>query len=208
MGSTGGGVWKTENGGISWRNISDGFFKTASVGAIAVAQSDPNVIYVGMGESCFRGDASFGDGVYKSIDAGKTWVNVGLAATRQISRIRIHPQNANIAYVAAFGDAFGPGPDRGVYRTRDGGKTWQKVLFRDNNSGAIDLSMDPSNPNMLYASLLEFRRYPWGLRSAGPGTGLFKTTDGGDHWTELTNNPGMPSGIKGRIGVALFPGST
>ena len=205
MGSTGGGVWKTENGGISWRNISDGFFKTGSVGAIAVAASDPNVIYVGMGESCFRGDASYGDGVYKSVDSGKTWVNVGLVPTRQISRVRIHPQNANIAYVAAFGDAFGPGPDRGVYRTKDGGKTWQKVLFRDNNSGAIDLSMDPNNPNVLYASLLEFRRYPWGLRSAGPGTGLFKTTDGGDHWTELTNNPGMPGGIKGRIGVALSP---
>jgi photosystem II stability/assembly factor-like uncharacterized protein len=205
MGSTGGGVWKTENGGIGWRNISDGFFKTGSVGAIAVAPSDPNVIYVGMGESCFRGDASFGDGVYKSTDGGKTWVNVGLAATHQIARIRIHPQNANIAYVAAFGDGFGPGPDRGVYRTKDGGKTWQKVLFRDDNSGAIDLSMDPNNPNVLYASLLEFRRLPWGLRSAGSGTGLFKTTDGGDRWTELTNHPGMPSGIKGRIGVALSP---
>jgi photosystem II stability/assembly factor-like uncharacterized protein len=205
MGSTGGGVWKTENGGIAWRNISDGFFKTGSVGAIAVAPSDPNVIYVGMGESCFRGDASFGDGVYKSTDAGKTWVNVGLVPTRQIARIRIHPRNANIAYVAAFGDGFGPGPDRGVYRTKDGGKTWQKVLFRDNNSGAIDLSVDPNNPNVLYASLLEFRRLPWGLRSAGSGTGLFKTTDGGDHWTELSNNPGMPTGTKGRIGVALSP---
>jgi photosystem II stability/assembly factor-like uncharacterized protein len=205
MGSTGGGVWKTENGGIAWRNISDGFFKTAAVGAIAVAQSDPNIIYVGMGESCFRGDASYGDGVYKSTDGGKTWNNVGLVATRQIARIRIHPQNPNIVYVAAFGDGFGPGPDRGVYRTKDGGKTWQKILFRDNNSGVIDLSMDPNNPNLIYASLLEFRRFPWGLRSAGPGTGLFKTTDGGDHWTELTNNPGMPSGIKGRIGVALSP---
>ena len=205
MGAAGGGVWKTENGGIAWRNISDNFFKTASVGAIAVAPSDPNVIYVGMGESCFRGDASIGDGVYKSTDGGKTWVNVGLVATRQIARIRIHPQNANVAYVAAFGDGFGPGPDRGVFRTKDGGKTWEKILFRTDNAGAIDLSMDPHNPNVLYASLLEFRRFPWGLRSAGPGTGLFKTTDGGDHWTELTNNSGLPSGLKGRIGVALSP---
>ena len=205
MGAAGGGVWKTENGGIAWRNISDNYFRTASVGAIAVAPSDPNVIYVGMGESCFRGDASFGDGVYKSTDGGKTWVNVGLVATRQIARIRIHPQNANIAYVAAFGDGFGPGPDRGVYRTRDGGKTWEKILFRADNAGAIDLSMDPHNPNVLYASLLEFQRFPWGLRSAGAGTGLFKTTDGGEHWTELTNNPGMPTGLKGRIGVALSP---
>ena len=205
LGTTGGGLWKTENGGIAWRNISDGFFRTASVGAIAVAPSDPNVIYAGMGESCFRGDASFGDGVYKSTDGGKTWVNLGLVATRQIARIRIDPQNAGIAYVAAFGDGFGPSPDRGVYRTRDGGKTWEKVLFRDNNTGAIDLSMDPNNPRILYASLLEFRRFPWGLRSAGPGTGLFKSTDGGDNWTELTNNPGLPAGLKGRIGVAISP---
>jgi photosystem II stability/assembly factor-like uncharacterized protein len=205
LGTTGGGVWKTENGGITWRNISDHFFKTASVGAIAVAPSDPNVIYVGMGESCFRGDASYGDGVYKSTDGGKTWVNMGLIPTRQIARIRIHPQNPNLAYVAAFGDGFGPGPDRGVYRTKDGGKTWEKVLFRSENAGAIDLSMDPNNPNVVYASLLEFQRFPWGLRGAGPGTGLFKTTDGGDHWTELTNNPGLPAGIKGRIGVALSP---
>jgi len=205
LGTTGGGLWKTENGGIAWRNISDDFFKTASVGAIAVAPSDPNVIYVGMGESCFRGDASYGDGVYKSTDAGKTWVNMGLVATRQIARIRVDPRNADLAYVAAFGDGFGPSPDRGVYRTRDGGKTWEKILYRSDIAGAIDLTMDPNHPNVLYASLLEFQRFPWGLRSAGPGTGLFKTTDGGDHWTELTNNPGLPGGIKGRIGVALSP---
>ena len=205
LGTAGGGLWKTENGGIAWRNISDNFFKTASVGAIGVAPSDPNIIYVGMGESCFRGDASYGDGVYKSTDGGKTWANVGLVATRQIARIRVDPRNPNTAFVAAFGDGFGPGPDRGVYRTRDGGATWEKILFRSDAAGAIDLSMDPNHPDVLYASLLEFQRFPWGLRSAGPGTGLFKTTDGGDHWTELTNNPGMPAGIKGRIGVALSP---
>ncbi|HET9986641.1 MAG TPA: hypothetical protein VFQ38_23895 [Longimicrobiales bacterium] len=205
MGATGGGVWKTEDGGITWRNISDGYFATGSVGAIALAPSNPDVIYVGMGEACFRGDVSHGDGVYKSTDGGKTWTNVGLRATRHIARIRVDPTNPDLVYVAAFGDGFGPSADRGVYRSKDGGTTWEKVLFRDPNTGAIDLVMDPANPRVMYASLLEFRRFPWAVRSAGAGTGLFKTTDGGDHWTELTNNPGLPSGLKGRIGVALSP---
>jgi photosystem II stability/assembly factor-like uncharacterized protein len=205
QGATGGGVWKTEDGGIRWKNVSDGFFGTGSVGAVAVAPSDPNVVYVGMGEACIRGNASHGDGVYKSTDAGKTWTRVGLEATRQIARIHVHPQNPDIVFVAALGDAFGPSEHRGVYRTRDGGKTWQKVLYRDEDSGAIDLTLDPANPSLMYASLLELRRFPWGFRSAGPGTGLFKTTDGGDTWKELTDNPGLPSGPKGRIGLALSP---
>jgi photosystem II stability/assembly factor-like uncharacterized protein len=205
QGATGGGVWKTEDGGLHWKNVSDGFFGTGSVGAIAVAPSDPNVVYVGMGEACFRGNATHGDGVYKSTDAGKTWTRVGLEETRQTGRIQIHPKNPDIVWVAALGDSFGPSEHRGVYRTKDGGKTWQKVLYRDKDAGAIDITIDPGNPDVLYVSLLEMRRFPWGFRSAGPGTGIFKTTDGGDHWTEITDNPGLPSGPKGRIGIALSP---
>jgi photosystem II stability/assembly factor-like uncharacterized protein len=205
QGTTGGGVWKTEDGGLQWKNVSDGYFGTGSVGAVAVAPSDPNVVYVGMGEACFRGNATHGDGVYKSTDAGKTWTRVGLEATRQTGRIQIHPRNADVVWVAALGDSFGPSEHRGVYRTRDGGRTWQKVLYGDEDAGAIDITIDPGNPDVLYASLLEMRRFPWGFRSAGPGTGVFKTTDGGDNWTELTDNPGLPSGPKGRIGLALSP---
>ncbi len=205
QGSTGGGVWKTDDGGLNWRNVSDGFFNTGSVGAIAVAPSNPNIVYVGMGEACIRGNASYGDGVYRSNDGGKTWSHLGLEATRQIARVRVHPANPDLVYVAALGDPWGPSPDRGVYRSTDGGRTWEKVLFRSNDAGAIDLVMDPTNPNVLYASTLELRRFPWGFRSAGPGTALFKTTDGGTTWTELTAKPGLPSGTKGRIGIAIAP---
>jgi len=205
MGSAGGGVWKTEDAGLNWRNVSDGFFDTGSVGAVAVAASDGNIVYVGMGEACIRGNASHGDGVYRSDDGGATWTHLGLADTRQIAKVRVHPANPDIAWVAALGDAWGPGEARGVYRTRDGGATWEKVLYRDENTGAIDLVLDPSDPNTIYASLLELRRYPWGFRSAGPGTGLFKSTDGGDTWVELTDNPGLPGGLKGRIGLAISP---
>ena len=205
QGATGGGVWKTEDGGLNWRNVSDGFFGTGSVGAIAVAPSNPNIVYVGMGEACIRGNASYGDGVYKSVDGGKTWTRLGLETTRQIARVRVHPTNPDIVYVAALGNPWGPSPDRGVYRTRDGGRTWEKVLFRSNDAGAIDLVMDTAAPDVLYASTLELRRYPWGFRSAGPGTGLFKTTDGGTTWTELTGRPGLPKGTKGRIGITLAP---
>jgi photosystem II stability/assembly factor-like uncharacterized protein len=205
QGATGGGAWKTDDGGLNWRNVSDGFFGTGSVGAIAVAPSSPNVIYVGMGEACIRGNASHGDGVYKSVDGGTTWSKLGLEATRHIARVRVHPTNPDLVYVAALGDAWGPTPDRGVYRSKDGGRTWDKVLFRSNDAGAIDLVMDPASPNVLYASTLELRRYPWGFRSAGPGTALYKTTDGGTTWTELSGHPGLPGGQKGRIGIALAP---
>jgi len=205
FGATGGGIWKTDDGGIRWRNVSDGFVNTGSVGAVAVAPSNPNIVFAGMGEACVRGDASYGDGVYKSTDAGKTWTNVGLKLTRSIARVRIHPHNPDLVYVAALGDPWGPSPDRGVYRSKDGGRSWEKILFRSEQAGAIDLIMDPSSPNVMYASTLELRRYPWGFRSAGPGTALYKTTDGGDHWTELTGRPGLPSGPKGRIGLALAP---
>lgn len=205
QGTTGGGVWKTDDAGNSWRNVSDGFVGTGSVGAVAVAASNPNVVYAGMGEACIRGNASHGDGVYKSTDAGKTWAHVGLPLTRQIARVRIHPSHPDLVYVAALGDAWGPSAERGVFRSKDGGGSWEKVLFRNESTGAIDLVMDNRNPGVLYASLLELRRFPWGFRSAGRGSGLFKTTDGGDTWTELTARPGLPSGDKGRIGLALAP---
>lgn len=205
FGATGGGVWKTEDGGITWVNISDGTFKTGSVGAIAVAESDANVIYVGMGEACIRGNVSPGDGVYKSEDAGKTWKHVGLTDTQTISRVRVHPTNPDLVYVAAFGHAFGPHPERGVYRSKNGGSTWEKILFKDNKTGAIDLILDPSNPRIIYAALWEAYRNPWSLSSGGPGSGLYKSTDGGDTWTELTNNEGLPKGVKGRIGIAVSP---
>ena len=205
QGTAGGGVWKTEDGGINWSNVSDGFFHTGSVGAIGLAPSAPNVIYVGMGEACIRGNASVGDGVYRSDDAGKTWTHLGLDATSQIARVRVHPTNPDLVWVAALGSPWGPSTDRGVYRSRDGGHTWEKVLYRDENTGAIDLVVDPSDPNVLYASLLQLRRYPWGFTSAGPGTGLFKSTDGGDTWKELTSNPGLPDGLKGRIGITVSP---
>jgi photosystem II stability/assembly factor-like uncharacterized protein len=205
FGSTGGGIWKTDDGGIRWYNVSDGFVNTGSVGAVAVAPSNPSIVYAGMGEACVRGDASYGDGVYKSSDAGRTWIHVGLKTTRSIARVRIHPKNPDLVYVAALGDPWGPSPDRGVYRSKDGGQNWEKVLYRSEQAGAIDLIMDPSNPSVMYASTLELHRFPWGFRSAGPGTAFYKTTDGGDHWTELTNRPGLPSGPKGRIGLALAP---
>ncbi len=202
FGSTGGGVWKTTDGGIYWANVSDGFFQRASVGAIAVAPSDSNVLYVGMGESCIRANVAHGDGVYRSTDAGKTWQHLGLEATRHISKIRVHPTDPNTLYVAALGHAHGPNPERGIYRSRDGGKTWKHVLFRSQDAGANDLSMDPHNPRVLYASIWETRRVPWSLTSGGPGSGLFKSTDGGDSWTELSHNKSLPKGTLGKIGVS------
>src|SRR5690349_11536931 len=205
-GATGGGVWKTTDGGINWESVSDGsVFGTGSVGAIAVADSDPNTVYVGMGESPIRGNVSHGDGVYKSTDGGKTWKRIGLEDTRQIARIRIHPRNPDVVYVAALGHVWGPNDQRGVFRSKDGGKTWEKVLSRGNKAGAIDLILDPSNANVLYAGFWEVYRKPWTLESGGPGGGIFKSTDGGDTWNELTKNPGLPKGIVGNIGITVSP---
>ena len=205
FGACAGGVWKTTDGGTYWQNVSDGFFKTAAVGAIAVADSDPNVIYVGMGETAIRGDVSHGDGVYKSTDGGKTWTHLGLADTRYIGRVRIHPHNPDLVYVAALGHAFGPNQERGVFRSQDGGKTWEQGLFRSAKAGAIDLSLDPNNARILYAALWEVQRTPWSLSSGGPDSSLYKSTDGGDTWVEITNNSGLPTGIKGKIGIVASP---
>ena len=205
FGACAGGVWKTTDGGTYWQNISDGFFKTAAVGAIAVAESDPNVIYVGMGEACIRGNVSHGDGVYKSSDGGKTWTHLGLEDSRHISRIRVHPQDPDCVYVAALGHAFGPNRERGVFRSRDGGATWERVLFRSEKAGAADLSLDPTNPRILYAALWEAQRSPWNLTSGGPDSSIYKSTDSGDSWTDITGAPGLPTGIKGRIGLAVSP---
>jgi photosystem II stability/assembly factor-like uncharacterized protein len=205
FGACAGGVWKTTDGGTYWENVSDAFFQTAAVGAIAVADSDPNVIYVGMGECCIRGNVSHGDGVYKSTDGATTWSHLGLEDTRHIARIRIHPQHPDLVYVAALGHAFGPNNQRGIFRSADGGKTWDHVLFRSDKAGAIDLAMDPCNPRILYAAIWEAQRTPWSLTSGGPDSSLYKSTDGGETWTELTNNPGLPTGLKGRVGVTVSP---
>lgn len=205
FGGVGGGIFKTADGGAHWEPVSDGQLQTASVGAIAVSESDSNVIYAGMGEGCIRGNASHGDGVYKSTDAGKTWKQVGLSGTQQIGRVRIHPRNPDIAYVAALGHMAGPNEERGVFKTIDGGKTWKKVLYKSDKAGAIDLAMDPGNPNVLYASLWEIVRKPWTFDSGGPDSGLYKSTDGGETWNEIKSSAGLPKGILGRIGIAVSP---
>jgi photosystem II stability/assembly factor-like uncharacterized protein len=205
FGTTGGGVWKTIDGGNYWRNVSDGFFKRASVGGLAVSHSDPNVIYAGMGETTIRGNVSHGDGVYKSTDGGATWQHVGLEATRNIGRVRIDPRDPNIVFVAAFGHAHGPNPERGVYRSKDGGVSWELVLTRGDDAGADDLSIDPRNPRIVYAGFWEARRGPYFMTSGGQGSGLFRSRDGGDTWDDLTEKPGMPKGLKGKIGVVASP---
>ncbi|HLO82902.1 MAG TPA: hypothetical protein VK166_18180 [Chitinophagaceae bacterium] len=201
MGTTGGGVWKTINAGASWFNISDGFFTTGSIGAVAVSESDPNVIYVGAGEHAPRGVmTSYGDGMYKSTDAGKTWKKTGLELTRHISGIRIHPSNPDVVYVAAQGALHGPSAERGVYKSTDGGASWTKILFVDDNTGCSELSMDMNNPRILYAAMWDHRRLPWEVRSGGPGSGLYKSVDEGKTWTKLTK--GLPEKM-GKMSIAV-----
>ncbi len=201
MGSTGGGIWKTEDAGIHWKNISGDSLKTGSVGDIAVAESDPNIIYAGMGEHAVRGVmTTHGDGVYKSTDAGDTWTHTGLEKTRHISDVVIHPQNPDMVYIAAQGAVHGPSEDRGIYKSVDGGKSWKKVLYVDENTGASGLSMDMTNPYILYAAMWEHRRYPWMVQSGGPGSGIYKSIDAGEHWEKLTE--GLPDTL-GKIGISV-----
>lgn len=203
FGATGGGLWKTTDAGLTWRPVSDRFFKTSSVGAVAIAESNPDIVYAGMGETELRGNIIQGDGVYKTTDGGRTWSHMGLEKTMAIARIRVHPANPDVAYVAALGNPYAANTDRGVFKTTDGGKTWNPVLFRDDKTGAVDLSMDAKNPDVLYAGLWEVFRTPHSLSSGGPGSGLFKSTDGGKNWTELTRNPGLPKPIWGKVGVSV-----
>src|SRR3954466_8915864 len=200
----GGGVWKSSNAGRSWAPIFDGV-SVASIGAIAVAPSDPGIVYVGTGEADMRDSIQFGDGMYRSSDAGKTWKHVGLETTRQIGRVIVHPRDPNTVFVAALGHVYGPHPDRGVYRSKDGGATWQKVLYKGEGIGAIDVAFDPSNPQTVYAAMWAVRRPPWFIYAPanGPGSGLFKSTDGGTTWTALTS--GLPAEGLGRMGIAISP---
>jgi photosystem II stability/assembly factor-like uncharacterized protein len=207
FGATGGGVWKTKDGGRSWNNISDGFFG-GSVGSIAVAESDHNVIYVGGGEKTVRGNVSYGYGVWKSEDAGKTWTSKGLEKSRHISRVRIHPENSDIVYAAVMGNLFADNPERGIYKSLDGGDSWKKVLYVNASVGAVDLIIDPNNPRNLFATSWKIRRTPYDLSSGGAGSGLYKSTDGGETWTDISKNEGLPSGVWGISGVTVSPANS
>jgi photosystem II stability/assembly factor-like uncharacterized protein len=202
MGTVGGGVFKSTDGGQSWGPVTDRYFG-GTIGAIAVAPSNPDIVYVGGGEAPIRGNVSHGDGVWKSTDGGKTWKSLGLQLTRQISRVRVHPTNPDLVYVAAQGNVWAPNAERGVYRSKNGGATWEKVLFRNDSTGVSDLVMDPSNPSVLYAAFWQAGRTPWMLVSGGNGSGIFKSTDGGDTWKEITRNPGLPAGVLGNIAVSV-----
>jgi photosystem II stability/assembly factor-like uncharacterized protein len=203
FGAVGAGLWKTTDGGENWSPVTDGFLSSSSVGAVAVCETNPNVVYIGTGEVQWREWILPGDGVYKTTDGGETWEHIGLAETQTISRIRVHPTDCDRVYAAAMGRPFGPNPERGVFRSTDGGASWEKVLFVDERTGAADLSLDPNNPGVLYAGLWQAEMKPWGGTDAGPGSGLYKSTDGGETWTNLTDNAGLPDGLIGKVGVAV-----
>ncbi len=204
FGGTGGGVWKTTDGGQTWKNVSDGFLG-GSIGAVAVSEWDPNVIYVGGGEVTVRGNVSHGYGMWKSTDSGKSWKQIGLTDSRHIPRIRIHPRNPDLVYVAALGHLFGPNEERGLYRSKDGGRTWERILFVNNEVGCVDLAMDPTNPRILFASFWRVKRTPYSLESGGEGSSIWKSTDGGDTWEDITRNEGLPKGVIGISGVTISP---
>jgi photosystem II stability/assembly factor-like uncharacterized protein len=205
FGATGGGLWKTTDGGQNWEPVTDGQIRSSSVGAMAVARTDPDVLFIGMGEACIRGNIQPGDGVYRSTDAGRTWTHVGFSESDAIAKIRIHPRDPDIVFVASFGKYGAPSEERGLFKSMDGGTTWKRVLYRDDRTGAVDISIDPINPDVMYAALWEAYRKEYQMSSGGPGSGLFKTTDGGETWTEITRNPGMPEGVIGKIGVDVSP---
>ncbi|NND33875.1 MAG: glycosyl hydrolase, partial [Saprospiraceae bacterium] len=204
MGTAGGGVWKTIDGGNTWYCISDGFFG-GSIGAVAVAQSDPNVIYVGEGEQTIRGDVSSGRGCWKSLDAGKTWTSIGLPDSEHISRIRIHPSNADVVYVASMGNLWKPNEERGIFKSTDGGASWTKVLYVSDTTAAIDLVMDPGNPRILYAGMWDIKRNGYRMDSGGAGSGLWKSKDGGETWENISQAAGLPRSVWGIVGVAVSP---
>ena len=203
FGHSSGGLWKTEDAGTYWMPVGDGQFRYASVGAIALHEKDPSIMYVGLGEPQLRQSVSWGDGMYKTVDGGETWEHIGLPEARQISKVIIHPDDPNRVYVASMGHTWGPSPERGVFRTTDGGKSWDKVLFKSDKTGAIDMAMSPDDPNVLFAALWEFERKAWGAKTAGPEGGIWKSTDGGDTWEEITRNDGLPEGMMGRIGLDM-----
>lgn len=205
FGATGGGLWKTVDGGSEWFPVTDGQISSSSIGAVAVAETNPDIVYIGGGETQLRGSITQGDGVYKTTDGGKTWRHLGLKETQAISRIRIHPTNPNIVYVAALGHVYGDNEERGVFRSKDGGNTWEKVLYVSDKAGAADLIIDRTNPNVLYASTWQVYRKAWKMWGGGPDSKLFKSLDGGDTWVDLTENPGMPEGPIGKIGVTVSP---
>ena len=204
FGSTGGGIWKTTNGGREWENISDGYFG-GSIGAISVSKSDPNVMYVGGGEKTVRGNVSSGYGIWKSVDAGKTWSESGLRNSRHVPRIAIHPTDHNTVYAGVLGNIYKPTSDRGVYKSTDGGKTWRKTLFANSQAGVVDLLIDPTNPRILYASTWRVQRTPYSLSSGGDGSALWKSTDEGETWVEISKNNGFPTDTLGIIGVTVSP---
>ena len=205
FGGAGGGVWKSTDGAFTWASVFDKE-GTSSIGSVAVSPSDPNTLYVGTGEACIRGNISHGDGVYKSVDGGKTWKNTGLKDSRAIGKVIVNPRNPDIAFVAALGHPFGANTERGVYRTVDGGKNWERVLYKDENTGAVDLAFDPKNPNIIFASLWETRRSPWALTNGGPGSGLYRSNDGGSTWKKL-DDKNLPKGPWGRVGVSVAANS-
>ncbi|GAA3999996.1 WD40/YVTN/BNR-like repeat-containing protein [Sphingomonas humi] len=205
FGAVGGGLWKTNDGGTSWKPVTDKDADNSAVGGVAVCEANPDIVYFTTGETELRGNIMPGNGVYRSTDAGKTWKNVGLKEVQNFSRVRIDPTDCNNVFVGGFGRYSGASADRGVFKSSDGGTTWRKVLYRDPKTGAVDLSIDPKNPKIIYAAMWEAFRKPWGMSSGGPGSGLFKSVDGGEHWSELTRNPGMPKGLIGKIGVSVSP---
>ncbi len=205
FGATGGGLWKSNDAGLNWRPVTDGQIGSASVGAVAVAPSDPDIVYIGMGEGQLRANVLQGDGIYRSDDGGETWRHLGLDKTLTITTIRVHPDDPELVYAAALGDPFRASEERGVFRSRDGGKNWEKVLYRSPEAGAIDLAMDANDPDVMYATVWQVYRKPWKLWSGGPQSGIFKSTDGGDSWSEITHHPGLPTTVIGKMTVAVSP---
>ena len=205
FGATGGGAWKTTDGGTTWAPMTDGKIAMSSVGAVGVCQSNPDVVYIGGGEAAFRGNIIQGNGIYRTTDGGTSWTHLGLTDSQAVARLRVHPTDCDTVHAAVLGQTYNEHPERGVFKSTDGGKSWKKTLFRDARSGAVDLSVDPQNPKVMFASLWEAFRTPWSMSSGGPGSGLFKSSDGGDSWTEITRNPGLPAGLWGKVGVAISP---